>query len=163
MTILAAVDGDQSEDRVVEVGKDLADAYGDDLLVLHIMPQRDFQNIRENAGESRHIVQGPGGFNYQSAASGSAEHYEMDDAMDDAESVAREVAESTLGSLAGVSTKGLVGEPVEQILGEADREDARYIVLGGRKRTAVGKAIFGSVTQSLLLESDRPVVTVMEG
>lgn len=162
MSIIAAVDGDQSEDRVVEVGKDLADAYGDDLVVLHVMPQSDFDTIRENAGESRRIVQGPGGFNYRSAASGSAEHYEMDDGMADAADVAKEVARATLGDLSGVEVKGLVGQPVEQILGEADREDARHIVMGGRKRTAVGKAIFGSVTQSILLEADRPVVTVME-
>ncbi|MDX1746710.1 MAG: universal stress protein, partial [Halobacteriales archaeon] len=134
----------------------------DDLVVLHVMSQRDFDSIRENAGESRRIVQGPGGFNYQSAASGEAEHYEMDNGMADARSVAREVAESTLNDLGDVEFKGLVGQPVEQILGEADRLDVRFIVAGGRKRTAVGKAIFGSVTQSLLLESDRPVVTVME-
>lgn len=161
MTILAAVDGDTSEDRVVEVGKDLADAYGEPLIVLHVMPESDFRSIRENAGEQRRIVQGPGGFNYKSAASG-AEHYEMDDGMADAEDVAMEVARGTLDDLGGIETRGLVGKPVEQILEEADRQDARYIVVGGRKRTAVGKALFGSVTQSLLLEARRPVVTVME-
>ncbi|MFP9193106.1 universal stress protein [Natronosalvus vescus] len=50
------------------------------------------------------------------------------------------------------------GDTVADILAEADRFDVDAIVLGGRKRSPVGKAIFGSVTQSVILETDRPVV-----
>lgn len=50
------------------------------------------------------------------------------------------------------------GDTVSDILAEADRFDVDAIVLGGRKRSPAGKAIFGSVTQSVILESDRPVV-----
>lgn len=50
------------------------------------------------------------------------------------------------------------GDTVADILHEADEFDVDAIVLGGRKRSPVGKAIFGSVTQSVILESERPVV-----
>lgn len=50
------------------------------------------------------------------------------------------------------------GDTVEDILDVADEYDVESVVLGGRKRSPVGKAIFGSVTQSVILETDRPVV-----
>ncbi|MFC3959350.1 universal stress protein [Halovivax cerinus] len=50
------------------------------------------------------------------------------------------------------------GDTVEDILGVAEDHDVDSIVLGGRKRSPVGKALFGSVTQSVILETDRPVV-----
>ena len=48
--------------------------------------------------------------------------------------------------------------PVEDgIVRLAEEIEADQIVMGGHKRSPAGKAIFGSVTQSVLLETDRPV------
>lgn len=53
-------------------------------------------------------------------------------------------------------------DAVETILQHAEDVDADQIVLGGRKRSPAGKALFGSVTQSVILNTDRPVVVTGE-
>ncbi|SNR25613.1 universal stress protein [Halorubrum vacuolatum] len=50
-----------------------------------------------------------------------------------------------------------VGDPSDGILTVADEEDVDAIVLGLRKRSPVGKALFGSVSQTVILNADRPV------
>jgi nucleotide-binding universal stress UspA family protein len=50
------------------------------------------------------------------------------------------------------------GDTTQDIIDDADEFDVDSIVLGGRKRSPAGKAIFGSVTQSVILNTDRPVV-----
>ncbi|MFU8867396.1 universal stress protein [Natronococcus sp.] len=52
------------------------------------------------------------------------------------------------------------GDPAPEIIAVADERDVDLICLSGRKRTPTGKVIFGSVTQSVILGTDRPVVTV---
>ncbi|WP_345782540.1 universal stress protein [Halostagnicola sp. A-GB9-2] len=57
---------------------------------------------------------------------------------------------------------GRHGNPAEEIIEFANETDAHYIVIGGRKRSPVGKALFGSVTQSVLLDATQPVVAAMQ-
>jgi nucleotide-binding universal stress UspA family protein len=50
------------------------------------------------------------------------------------------------------------GDPAEAIIDVAEGTDADLIVLGGRKRSPAGKALFGSVTQTVILSAGRPVM-----
>jgi nucleotide-binding universal stress UspA family protein len=50
------------------------------------------------------------------------------------------------------------GDPAETIIDAADEADADLIVIGGRKRSPAGKALFGSVTQTVILNAGRPVL-----
>ncbi|UHQ98751.1 universal stress protein (plasmid) [Natrinema zhouii] len=49
------------------------------------------------------------------------------------------------------------GDPAQNIVEFARERDRDAICVAGRKRSPSGKVLFGSVTQSVLLESDRPV------
>lgn len=50
------------------------------------------------------------------------------------------------------------GDPASVIIKFAEEERADLIVIGGRKRSPAGKALFGSVTQSVILNAGRPVM-----
>ncbi len=55
------------------------------------------------------------------------------------------------------------GEPAEAILEFAAEVDSNVIVLGIGTESPVGKVLFGSVAQAVILASDRPVTVVPEG
>jgi nucleotide-binding universal stress UspA family protein len=54
------------------------------------------------------------------------------------------------------------GNPAEEILALASELDSDAIVLGVTRRSPVGKVLFGSVVQAVILDSDRPVTVVPE-
>lgn len=57
-----------------------------------------------------------------------------------------------------VEVEGYGGDAARALLNVADEHDADQIVLAGRKRTPTGKVLFGSVTQSVILDTERPVL-----
>lgn len=138
MAIVAAVGADNRPDRVVTVGEELADAFEEELVVLHVMSEDEFERRRRER------------------------EYFVDQAAGDAAKTAGWVVNGTLDDGAGVTLEGRVGEPADTIGQVAEEENARFVVVGGRKRTPVGKAVFGSVTQAVLLNTDSPVVTVID-
>lgn len=143
MVILAAVSETFEPNHVIATGSDLARAFDDELVVVHVIPDEDAD---EHMAALREIP-------------------EYDDAtLEDELERAREFAASAIRTERGSRSSkrpraiGRVGEPSEQILDAAGELDARYVVIGGRKRSPVGKALFGSTAQSVLLNADRPVV-----
>jgi nucleotide-binding universal stress UspA family protein len=52
------------------------------------------------------------------------------------------------------------GDAADEVLRVAQEVDASVVVIGLRKRSAVGKLLMGSVAQRILLDADRPVLAV---
>lgn len=50
------------------------------------------------------------------------------------------------------------GDPAESILNLAEQRDADLVITAGRKRSPTEKVLFGSVTQAVILGTDRPVL-----
>jgi nucleotide-binding universal stress UspA family protein len=139
MVILAAVDGSDRSENVVSVGYDLAMQYDTKLQVLHVFKEDEAQSRIDTDAD-----------------------YFLSDAEDDAEKIAATAARRTVDDLINVEPIGKVGDPTDVILEEAAERDPRFLVIGGRKRSPVGKALLGSVGQSILLSAECPVVSVRE-
>lgn len=144
MTILTAIDETLGASPVVQVGDDLATAYDDSLVVLHVIPE-DISALNYNH-ESLQLEPGMDRSEKETRAAAFAE----------------EVAESSLGTSdrSHVRAMGRVGSPVKEVFAAVKEYDARYLVIGGRQRSPAGKAVFGSTTQLILLRAERPVMTV---
>jgi len=54
--------------------------------------------------------------------------------------------------------EGRSGDPSAGVLEVAREHDANLICVAGRKRTPTGKALFGSVSQEIILGSEYPVL-----
>jgi nucleotide-binding universal stress UspA family protein len=137
-TVLAAVNGEREFDRVVTVGKELAAAYDELLVVVHVMADDEFAQRQ----------------------SGRPEYY-LNTAQEDARGTARGVVRGSLADFEDVELSGEVGDIVNTVVREVGYLDSRYLVVGGKRRSPVGKAVFGDLTQDLMLESTCPVVTVL--
>lgn len=148
MTIVSAVGDNVGREQVVSVGFDLAEAFDEELILLHVIPE---QEAEEHLRSMRELPE------FQDAASFSQQE-------SSAAEFARKIGRAALGDRYDadrISVTGRIGRPVDEILAVADESDARHLVIAGRRRSPTGKALFGDVTQSVLLNADCPVTTIM--
>jgi nucleotide-binding universal stress UspA family protein len=144
MTILAAIEETERSRIVAKIACDLAEAYNDTLVALHVMPEEDFDSHRkslESIPEFR--------------------DYSFTMAEDSASKFAKEFVVETVNNIdpAQIEARGRIGDVADEILSEADSLEPRFLVISGRDRSPAGKAIFGSTAQQVLLNAECPVVT----
>lgn len=136
MPVVAAVDQSERAQSVLRCAKQLADDAGVSLHVVHV---------------------GEGGV--PSTKGGYDVDREKRLAKQKATQIARNIGRD-IGNIEEFEPVGLEGNPAKEILEYSTAQDAEYIVVSARKRSPLGQAVFGSVTQSLLLSADRPVVAI---
>lgn len=138
MVIVVAIsDSEQSKD-IAARADELAHAFDDELHLVHVIEETEYTRIVEKESNARETE------------TGSVE--------DNTASQAAEGLDEVI--TADYRIIGRVGNPGKKVVEYAEEVDARYLVIGGRTRSPVGKAFFGSVTQSILLNTERPVIVV---
>lgn len=149
MTILAAIDVDQYPGEVLTVGHDLATAYDETMVVVYVMSDDEYEENKTNRGDLPDHVEN---------------QYTIDQAKSDAEKRAIQAIEETFGEYDArrVDVRGGVGSPAEEITAITREVEPRLVVVGGRNRSLARQALFGSVSQSVIRNVERPVVTIME-
>lgn len=96
----------------------------------------------------------------------AAKRLEFDAGSADPEDVAgrhstvREAAERLEAADVEYTVRGGVGDKGQEIVDSANDVDADLVVVGGRRRSPTGKAVFGSTAQQVLLDSPVPVLFV---
>lgn len=135
VVVVSVAESDQT--RLVDEGAALADAFDDELHVVHVL---DIDVGVDEIGTTTEKSE-------RQLRTIAAEH---------ASNAASELTRD-------FEAVGLLNERVSGTIADyAEKQDARYLVVGGRKRSPTGKAIFGSTTQSILLNATCPVLTVMQ-
>ncbi|MFO8114783.1 MAG: universal stress protein [Halorubrum sp.] len=138
MVIVAAVDRSERARDIIEEASELGEAFDEPVHVVHVLSRSEFVDLE------------------RTSVSDTGKSIPTADILQIAEDIAQEVIDES--DVDDAIPVGLLGEPADEISDYAESNDARYLVIAGRKRSPVGKALFGSVVQSVMLYSDVPVV-----
>ncbi|QIO25349.1 universal stress protein [Haloarcula sp. JP-L23] len=142
MPIVAAVDTSDRSYNVLDQAATLAERFDETVHVVHVMTRSEAINAETSSITSDDAVE----INElrATAANVAADHLEEHPVSVDTEAV------------------GLIGDPASEIVEYAKQHNAQYIVVSPRRRSQTGKILFGSVAQSILLDTTCPVVSVAE-
>ncbi|MFB6101826.1 MAG: universal stress protein [Haloplanus sp.] len=142
-TMLVAV-GPQDYDRVERLAEetvDIAEPTGAHVVLTHAFTEDGYDEMRANL----HIDDAT-----------PDDVAERDATIRDLEDVLQEAG-------LGYEIRGRVGDPGEAVVDLAEECAADIVVVGGRKRSPTGKAVFGSVAQTIMLSAPCPVLYVRTG
>ncbi|WP_459890683.1 universal stress protein [Halostagnicola bangensis] len=140
MVIIAAIDRSDRVSSVLEEAEVLAEAFDETLHVVHAISRSEFIDLEQMAYEEE------------------GKSLSMEEIRSFATDYAERAAE---GVTIEYKPIGLVGQPANEIITYSTKIDTRYIVVAPRRRSPTGKALFGSVAQSVILNVDCPVVTTV--
>jgi len=147
---LAVVSGRKRSEELIREAGELAAGVGAELVLLNVTREEEF------AERSAAVASVP-----DLDAS-----YTVDNARDGARQVAKRVADDVLADLdLRIEPAGALsdeGEEADEILAAAEAYDCDHVFLAGRKRSPTGKALFGDVAQSVVLNFDGAVTILTE-
>ena len=141
MVIIAAVDRSDRASKAIEEAESLSTAFDDTIQAVHALTKSEMVKM-DGVHATRPNIQ-------------------ISD--DEVREAATEAAASAIADRdVSAEPVGLLGDPKSRIADYAAEQNARYIVVAGRKRSPAGKTAFGSVTQSVILNSECPTVVSID-
>jgi nucleotide-binding universal stress UspA family protein len=142
---IAVVEASDSARALVREAGELAAGVGAELVLVHVTTEDEYSERREAMASIPDLDV----------------NYTLDEAVDGAQKFARDVGRDVLSDVdIDAESVGRMGEKGDEVLALADERDADHIFIAGRKRSPTGKAIFGDVTQRIILEFDGAVTVV---
>lgn len=123
---------------VVEHAAEIADALSATVTLYHVYEPEAFEALLDSRGLD----------------SADPSELALDNQMvEEAAQILRDVG-------VGFTVEAATGEPSEEIVSFIEANGVDHVFLGGRNRSPAGKAILGSVSQTVLLNSDVPCTVV---
>lgn len=136
--ILIPIDFSDYSDQALRWGVSLAQKYGAQLLLLHVIPEvLEEVSARESAGEQLVI-----------------------DLTAEVEAQLHEIARQGLKEGVAVDVRVADGEPADAILRMARQEKVDLIVMGTHGRTGLSHLLLGSTAEAVVRAAACPVFTV---
>ncbi|MFC6726191.1 universal stress protein [Halobium palmae] len=145
-TVLVAVDASDAGrvDRVIEEAIDVAGPSGARIVLGHVFSEEEYAENRDRLDFARDSEVTP-------------------DVVARRHTTLREIADAFEDADVDYEVRGVVGEDRgKAIVNLAGEVGADGVLVGGRKRSPTGKAVFGSTAQEVLLSSPCPVTFVRE-
>jgi nucleotide-binding universal stress UspA family protein len=142
---MAVVTEDEASKQVVREAGELAAGVGVELVLLTVIPEEEYDRKREAMEDA-----------------GSTTPYTLSQAEQNARRTARSVAEEVLDDVdVEYEVLGAVGRGADIIMEVAREEDVDHIFMAGRRRSPTQKALFGDLTQRILLNFDGTVTVLL--
>lgn len=142
-TILLAVgpNDDTRLDELAEAVIQIAEPTGSAVVLTHVFTPEEFENAASNLGYQNITVE------------------EVDEILE-RHSTVRHFEEAFEEYEIEYDVRGVVGDISDGIVGIAEDTDSDRVIVSGRTRSSVGKAVFGSTAQNVLMNAPCPVTFV---
>jgi len=142
-TLLLAV-GPNDADRTDELANtvvDIAGPAGADVVIAHVFTSGEYKTVVDR-------------LEFEAVAEADS------DDVADRHTTVRDLLDVLTDAGIDTSVRGAVGEHGDEIVELAEDTGADLVVVGGRKRSPTGKAVFGSTAQEVMLSAPCPVTFV---